>query len=307
MFRLALTRLAGAVPTLLLLVALAFMMMRAAPGGPLDSERVLPPEVLAQLEKTYHLDEPLWQQFGRYLGGVLQGDLGPSYQYADFSVNQLIAKGLPVSMQIGGSAMLLGVLLGCLAGCYAALRQNRFADHAVMTLAMTGLSAPVFVIAPLLILVFAVMLGWLPAGGWSQSGWKDMVLPVLALALPQVAIIARLMRGSMVEVLRQNYILAARAKGLAMREVVLRHALRPALMPVISYLGPAAAGVITGSVVVEQIFSVPGIGRYFVQAALNRDYTLVMGVVLFYGALIILFNFVVDLLYGVLDPRVRHS
>lgn len=309
MFRLALTRLAGAIPTLLLLIALAFVMMRAAPGGPFDKERALPPEVLAQMQQAYHLDEPLWQQFGRYLGGVLRGDLGPSYQYSDFSVNQLIGKGVPVSLQLGASAMLLGLLLGGTAGVIAALRQNHFTDHAVMTLAMTGLSLPVFVIAPLMILAFAVHLGWFPAGGWSGSwtegGWRDKLLPITALALPQIAVIARLMRGSMVEVLRSNYILTARAKGLPMRTVVLRHALRPALMPVISYLGPAAAGIITGSVVIEQIFSIPGIGRYFVQAALNRDYTLVMGVVLFYGALIILFNFIVDLLYGVLDPRLR--
>lgn len=305
MLRLALFRLAAAIPTLFLLIALAFFMMRAAPGGPFDSERVLPPEVLAQLEQAYHLDEPLWQQFARYLGGVLQGDLGPSYQYTDFSVNELILKGLPVSMSIGLGAMLFALLLGCGAGIFAALRQNRTSDYAVMTLAMTGMSIPVFVIAPLLILLFAVTLGWLPAGGWESGGVRDMVLPVLALALPQVAIISRLMRGSMIEVMSANYIRTARAKGLAMRTVILRHALRPALMPVLSYLGPAAAGVITGSVVIEQIFGIPGIGRYFVQAALNRDYTLVMGVVVFYGTLIILFNFLVDLLYGVLDPRVR--
>lgn len=304
MFRLALTRLAAAVPTLLLLVALAFFMMRAAPGGPFDSERVLPPEVTAKLEAAYHLDEPLWQQFARYVGKLARGDLGPSFQYAEFSVNELIAQGLPVSLRIGLGAITLAVLLGCLAGTVAALRQNRLTDHAVMTLAMTGMSIPVFVVAPLLILLFAVTLGWLPAGGWDGS-WRAMLLPVCALALPQVAIIARLMRGSMVEVLTSNYIRTARAKGLRGYQVVLRHALRPALMPVLSYLGPATAGIITGSVVIEQIFGVPGIGRYFVQGALNRDYTLVMGVVVFYGVLIIAFNFVVDLLYGVLDPRMR--
>lgn len=307
MLRLALLRLASAIPTLLLLIALAFFMMRAAPGGPFDSERVLPPEVLAQLEQAYHLDEPVWQQFARYLGGVLRGDLGPSFQYTDFSVNELILKGLPVSLSVGAGAMLLALLVGCGAGIVAALRQNRASDYAVMTLAMTGMSIPVFVIAPLLILLFAVTLGWLPAGGWETGGVRDMVLPVIALALPQIAIISRLMRGSMIEVLSANYIRTARSKGLAMRTVILRHALRPALMPVLSYLGPAAAGVITGSVVIEQIFGIPGIGRYFVQAALNRDYTLVMGVVVFYGTLIILFNFLVDLLYGVLDPRVRST
>ncbi len=306
MLRLAFLRLLAAVPTLLLLVALAFFMMRAAPGGPFDSERVLPPEVTAQLEAAYHLDEPLWQQFARYLGGLARGDLGPSFQYAEFSVNELIAQGLPVSLRIGLGAMVLAIVLGCGAGILAALRQNRFTDHAVMTLAMTGMSIPVFVVAPLMILLFAVTLGWLPAGGW-DGGWRSMVLPVLALALPQVAIMARLMRGSMIEVLTSNYIRTARAKGLRGWQVVLGHALRPALMPVLSYLGPATAGIITGSVVIEQIFGVPGIGRYFVQGALNRDYTLVMGVVVFYGVLIIAFNFLVDLLYGVLDPRVRQS
>ena len=305
MLRLALLRIASAVPTLLLLLALAFFMMRAAPGGPFDTERSLPPEILAKLEQAYHLDEPLWKQFARYIGGAVQGDLGPSFQYSDFTVNQLILQGLPVSLRVGLGAMVLALLVGCSAGIVAALRHNRFSDHAVMTLAMTGMSIPVFVIAPLLILLFAVTLGWLPAGGWQTGGLRDMALPVIALALPQIAILARLMRGSMVEVLNSNYIRTARAKGLATRTVVLRHALRPALMPVLSYLGPAAAGIITGSVVIEQIFGIPGIGRYFVQAALNRDYTLVMGVVIFYGTLIILFNFLVDLLYGVLDPRVR--
>ncbi|MGQ0529411.1 MAG: oligopeptide ABC transporter permease OppB [Panacagrimonas sp.] len=307
MIRHALSRLAAAVPTLLLLIALAFLMMRAAPGGPFDTERVLPAEVIEQLNQAYHLDEPLWQQFLRYLSGVVRGDLGPSFQYTDFSVNELILQGLPVSMKVGASALILALLLGGIVGSYAATRQNRFADHALMTLAMTGMSIPVFVIAPLLILFFAVTLGWLPAGGWQSGGIRDLILPVLALALPQVAVIARLTRGSMIEVLNSNYIRTARAKGLRMPTVILRHAFRPAMMPIVSYLGPAAAGIITGSVVIEQIFGIPGIGRYFVQAALNRDYTLVMGVVVFYGALIIVFNFVVDVLYGVLDPRVRST
>lgn len=307
MLRLALSRLAAAIPTLFLLIALAFFMMRAAPGGPFDTERSLPPEVLAQLEQAYHLDEPLWQQLARYMGGVLRGDLGPSYQYSDYSVNELIMQGLPVSLRVGGGAMLLALLVGTLAGVIAALRQNHFIDHAVMTLAMTGMSIPVFVVAPLLILLFAVTLGMLPAGGWQNGSLRELVLPVVALSLPQIAIIARLTRGSMIEVLNSNYIRTARAKGLTTRAVVMRHALRPAMLPVLSYLGPAAAGIITGSVVIEQIFGIPGIGRYFVQAALNRDYTLVMGVVVFYGSLIIVFNFLVDLLYGVLDPRVGKS
>jgi oligopeptide transport system permease protein len=305
MLRFAALRLFSAVPTLLLLVTAAFFMMRAAPGGPFDSERVLAPEVQKQLEAAYHLDESLPRQYLRYLGALLDGDLGPSFQYAGFTVNELIAAGFPVSLQLGLMAMLLALLVGVSAGIFAALHQNRLPDYTVMTLAMTGISIPNYVVAPLLILLFAITLGWLPAGGWEGGSLVNRVLPVIALALPQIAYIARLTRGSMIEVLRQNFIRTARAKGLPERVVLLRHALRPALLPVLSYLGPAAAGIITGSVVIEQIFGIPGLGRYFVQGALNRDYTLVMGVVIFYGVLIVLFNFLVDLLYGVLDPRVR--
>lgn len=305
MLRFAALRLFSAVPTLLLLVTAAFFMMRAAPGGPFDSERVLAPEVQKQLEAAYHLDESLPRQYLRYLGALLDGDLGPSFQYAGFTVNELIAAGFPVSLQLGLLAMLLALLVGVSAGIFAALHQNRLPDYTVMTLAMTGISIPNYVVAPLLILLFAITLGWLPAGGWEGGSLANRVLPVIALALPQIAYIARLTRGSMIEVLRQNFIRTARAKGLPERVVLLRHALRPALLPVLSYLGPAAAGIITGSVVIEQIFGIPGLGRYFVQGALNRDYTLVMGVVIFYGVLIVLFNFLVDLLYGVLDPRVR--
>ncbi|MEK6806904.1 MAG: oligopeptide ABC transporter permease OppB [Pseudomonadota bacterium] len=304
MFTYALKRLITSVPTLLVLIALTFFMMRAAPGGPFDRERALPPEIERALQAAYHLDEPLWQQFARYLGGLLRGDLGPSFQYPGFSVSELIAQGAPVSLTLGLLALLFAVPLGSMLGILAALKQHRAADYAVTTLALGGMALPSFVLAPLLILAFAVNLGWLPAGGWSSLG--SIVLPVLALALPQIAYVARLMRGSMIEVLHQAYIRAARAKGLPERLVLLRHALPAALMPVLSYLGPAAAGVMTGSVVVEQIFGIPGIGRYFVQAALNRDYTLVLGVVIFYGALIVLFNFLVDLLYGLLDPRVQH-
>jgi oligopeptide transport system permease protein len=301
----ALKRLLSAVPTLLVLITLTFFMMRAAPGGPFDRERDVEPQVRAKLEQAYHLDESLWKQYGRYLGQLVHGDLGPSFKYADRSVNELIAEGFPVSLEIGALAMLLALLLGGAAGIYAALRQNRFGDYGVMALAMTGVSIPNYVVAPLLILLFAVTLGWLPAGGWDGGAARNLLLPVLALAAPQVAYIARLMRGSMIEVLHAPYIRTARAKGLPERVVILRHALKPALMPVLSYLGPAAAGIITGSVVIEQIFGIPGIGRYFVTAALNRDYTVVMGVVIFYGGLVILFNFLVDLLYGALDPRVK--
>ncbi len=307
MFQYAIKRLIAAIPTLLVLITLAFFMIRIAPGGPFDTEKALPPEIEANLNEAYHLDEPLIQQYLRYMGQILQGDFGPSFQYKDYSVNELIGAGFQVSLQLGGSAIILALLLGTAFGIIAALRQNRALDYTVMTVAMTGISIPNFVIAPLLILAFAVGLGWLPAGGWEDGSLSNMVLPVIALALPQVAYISRLMRGSMIEVLRSNYIRTARAKGLPEYLVVLRHALRPAFLPVLSYLGPATAAVITGSVVIEKIFGIPGLGRYFVQGALNRDYTLVMGVVVFYGILIIAFNFIVDLLYGALDPKVRYD
>lgn len=300
-------RLLGAIPTLLLLITLAFFLIRLAPGGPFDGERALPPEIEANLRAQYHLDESLLQQYGRYVGNILRGDFGPSFQYKDYTVNELIATGFPVSLTLGLSAMSLALLLGAAAGMYAALRRNRAGDHTVMTVAMTGISIPNFVFAPVLILLFAIYLGWLPAGGWAGGAPAHLVLPVLALALPQVAYIARLTRGSFIEVLHSDYIRTARAKGLPLRRILLRHALKPALLPVISYLGPAAAAVITGSVVVEQIFGLPGLGRYFVQGALNRDYTLVLGVVVFYGMLIIAFNLLVDLLYAVLDPKVRYT
>ncbi len=307
MLRYAFKRLVGAIPTLLVLITLAFFMIRVAPGGPFDSEKSLPPEIEANLNAAYHLDEPLIQQYGRYMLSILQGDFGPSFQYKDFSVNELIGSGFKVSLTIGGSALLLALLVGSTLGIIAALRQNQATDYTVMTIAMTGISIPNFVIAPLLILLFAVTLGWLPAGGWDGDGVSKLILPVVSLSLPYIAYISRLMRSSMIETLRSNYIRTARAKGVAEHVIILRHALKPAFMPVLSFLGPAAAAIITGSVVIEKIFGIPGLGRYFVQGALNRDYTLVMGVVVFYGILIIVFNFLVDLLYGALDPKVRYD
>jgi oligopeptide transport system permease protein len=305
--RYSISRLLGAIPTLFILIALAFFMIRVAPGGPFDAEKQLPPEIEANLRAAYHLDEPLYQQFARYIGNLVRGDFGPSFQYKDYSVTELIGAGFPVSLQLGGSAMLLALLFGITAGTLAALRQNSRTDYSVMAVSMTGISIPNFVMAPLLILFFAVTLGWLPAGGIGDGSLRYLLLPVVALALPQIAYIARLTRGSMIEVLRSNFVRTARAQGLPERTVVLRHALKPALLPVVSYLGPATAAIITGSVVIEQIFGVPGLGRYFVQGALNRDYTLVMGVVVFYGALIILFNLVVDLVYAWLDPKVKYA
>ncbi|HHC72225.1 MAG TPA: oligopeptide ABC transporter permease OppB [Thiotrichales bacterium] len=302
----AFRRFLGAWPTLLLIITLAFFLIRVAPGGPFDTDKMLPPEVQANLDKKYHLDEPLWMQYGRYLWDVAHGDFGPSFQYKDYSVTELIGAGFPVSLRLGLSAIALALVVGVTFGTLAALRQNSRLDYTVMALSMTGISIPNFVMAPLMLLVFAVYLHWLPAGGWNDGALPNMILPVIALALPQIAYISRLTRGSMIEVLRSNYIRTARAKGLPERVVLMRHALKPGLLPVVSYLGPATAGIITGSVVIEQIFGIPGIGRYFVQGALNRDYTLVMGVVIFYGVLIIVFNFIVDLVYGLLDPRVRY-
>ena len=306
MLKYSLKRLITAIPTLFILMTMAFFMMRAAPGGPFDTEKTLPPEIQANLDKKYHLDEPLIQQYGRYLLDLVRGDFGPSFQYKDYTVNELIATGFPVSLKLGGIAVLLAFVVGSGIGIMAARMQNSPTDYTLMAGAMTGISIPNFVLAPLLILVFAVYLQWLPAGGWNDGAIRNTILPIIGLALPQIAYISRLMRGSMIEVLRSNAIRTARAKGLPEHTVILRHALRPALLPVISFLGPATAAILTGSVVIEQIFGIPGLGRYFVQGALNRDYTLVMGVVVFYGALIILFNFIVDLLYAALDPRIRY-
>ena len=307
MLRYATRRFLGALPTLFILIALAFFLIRVAPGGPFDSEKALLPEVEANLRAAYNLDEPLHQQFARYVWGLAQADFGPSFQYRDYTVTELIMTGFPVSLRLGGMAITLALLVGVTAGSLAALRQNTRTDYAVMSASMTGISIPNFVMAPLLILIFAVYLGWLPAGGLGDGSPRNMVLPVIALALPQIAYISRLTRGSLIEVLRSNFIRTARAQGLPMHKIVLRHALKPALLPVVSYLGPATAAVITGSVVIEQIFGVPGLGRFFVQGALNRDYTLVMGVVVFYGVLIIAFNLLVDLAYAWLDPKVKYS
>jgi len=305
MHRYILGRLASAVPTLLIVVTVAFFMMRIAPGGPFDRERALPPEIEANVLKAYNLDKPLLQQYFDYVGNLLRGDFGPSLKFRDFSVNDLIFGGFGASFQIGSLALLLAVLCGVSMGTVAALRQNRRTDYAVMTFAMTGIAIPNFVMAPLLTLVLGVYLSLLPVAGWGGGAAANKILPVLALALPQIAYIARLTRGSMVEVLNSNFIRTARAKGLRERIVVVRHALRGALLPVLSYLGPATANIVTGSVVIESIFDIPGIGRYFVHGALNRDYPMVMGTVVFYAVLIILLNLVVDLLYAWLDPKVR--
>jgi len=305
MLRYIIKRIMGALPTLLILITISFFLIRVAPGGPFDSEKDLPPEIQKNLEAKYHLDEPLYKQYFRYLGDIVQGDFGPSFQYKDYTVTELIAKGFPVSLTIGGFALLFALILGVSLGTMAAVRQNSWVDYLLMSTAMTGISIPNFVVAPLLILFFAVYRNWFPAGGWGDGQWNYLVLPVLALSLRYIAYIARLMRGSMIEILQSDYIRTAKAKGLSTFQTVFKHALKPALMPVVSYLGPAAAGIITGSVVIEKIFGVPGLGRYFVQGALNRDYTLVMGVIIFIGVLIVIFNLVVDILYAYLDPKIR--
>jgi oligopeptide transport system permease protein len=303
----ALRRLLQVIPTLFVIVTAAFFVMRLAPGGPFDQEQTLPPEIAANLEAAYGLDQPIAVQYGHYLGDLAHGDLGPSFRYKDFRVSELIARGLPVTLTIGALALLLAVGLGVPLGMLAALRHNGALDHAVMGVALIGIAIPNFVVAPVLALLFGVKLGWVPVAGWEPGNVRFLILPVLTLALPFVAYIARLTRGSLLEVLQASYMRAARAKGLTQGVLLRRHALKPTLKPVISFLGPATAALLTGSLVVEQVFGLPGVGRYFVQGAINRDYTLVMGMVVFYAALILLLNLVVDLLYGWLDPRIRHE
>jgi len=281
-------------------------MVHAAPGGPFDDERALPADVEANIAAAYHLDEPLPQQFLRYMSGLLQGDLGPSYRYRDYTVAELIGSAFPYSLKLGAMAMALALLLGVSAGTVAALRQGTTFDKVVMGFSMTGISIPVFVIAPVLVLFLAVKLQWLPAGWSSSTGVSRYLLPVITLALPQIAYIARLTRASMIDVLGRDFIRTAYAQGLGTATVVRVHALKPAMLPVLSYMGPAIAAILTGSVVVEEIFGIPGLGQFFVRGALNRDYTLVLGIVVFYASLIVFLNLLVDILYGAIDPRVRY-
>jgi oligopeptide transport system permease protein len=303
MVRYLLRRLLVAIPTLFLVIALAFFLMRAAPGSPFEVNRMLPPQVEHNLLVKYGMDRPLFDQFLAYLGGVLRGDFGPSLKYTDKSVVQIVADGFPTSLRLGLSALMVGGALGVALGVFAALHQNRGEDFAATALAILGICIPSFVTAPLLVLVFAQQLGWLPTAGLDSAA--GYILPVTVLALPQIAIISRLTRAGMVEALRTNYVRTARAKGLPERTVVMRHALRAAILPLVSYLGPACAGLITGSLVVEKIFGLPGIGRSFVISALERDYTVVMGVVILYAGMIILLNLLSDLAVAALDPRVR--
>lgn len=298
-------RLLGAIPTLFLVIALSFILVHAAPGGPFDAERVLPPDIEQNILEYYHLDEALPKQFLRYVGNLLQGDMGPSYRKRGQAVDEIIGGRLSFSLTLGAVAMLVALVAGIAAGTWAALHQNSRSDRIVMGFAMTGISIPVFVIAPFLVLILAVKLKILPAGWSGSTGIAGFILPVFTLALPQVAYIARLTRASMIDVLSSPFIRTARAQGLGRADVVRYHALKPAMLPVLSYLGPAIASVLTGSVVVEQIFGIPGVGSEFVLASLNRDYTLVLGIVIVYATLIILLNLLVDVLYRTIDPRVR--
>ncbi|WP_295362991.1 ABC transporter permease subunit [Arenimonas sp.] len=292
--------------TLWLLATLCFVLLRAAPGGPFDAEKAAPPEVEAALAAQYRLDQSLPAQYGHWLADVARGDLGPSFQYPDYTVNELLAASLPISLLNGGLALLLALAIGIPLGVWAALRAGRWTDRLLMFGAGLGLSVPKFVAAPLLVLLFAVTLQWLPAGGWDGT-WRSMVLPVVALALPNLAYCARLTRASLLEVLGADYLRAARGRGLSGARLLLVHALRPGLLPVVAWLSPALINVVSGSAVVEQVFGIPGVGRYFVQGALNRDYTLVLGVVLAIGAAIVLINALVDALRAWLDPRLRDA
>jgi len=303
--RYALLRIFGAIPTLFLVVALAFLMVHAAPGGPFDAERRLPPDIEANVARAYHLDESLPDQFMRYVEGLTRGDLGPSYRYRDYTVAELIRGALPLSMQLGLLAMALALLVGISAGLAAALRSNSFLDRFITGVAMIGISVPIFVIAPLMVLVFAVYLQWLPASWSGGEGARRLLLPVVVLALPQIAYIARLTRGNMIAVLKSDFVRTARAQGLSTASIIRFHAFKPAMLPLLSYMGPAMAGILTGSVVVEKVFGIPGVGQFFINGALNRDYTLVLGITIFYAALVIFMNLLVDLLYGFFDPRIR--
>ncbi|PID51260.1 MAG: oligopeptide ABC transporter permease OppB, partial [Pasteurellales bacterium] len=279
-----------AIPTLFILITFSFFLMRLAPGNPFSSEKAYPPEVMANIEAKYHLNEPLYKQYGLYLENLAHGDFGPSFKYKDQSVNDLLASAFPVSFKLGAIAFVFAVLLGITAGVVAALKQNSKWDYIVMGFAMTGVIMPSFVFAPLLVLFFAIYMKWLPAGGWNGGEIYYMVLPVLSLTIGYLAGIARITRGSMIEVLHSNYIRTAKAKGLSLKKIIFRHALKPALLPVITYLGPAFVGIITGSMVIESVFGLPGIGQLFVNGALNRDYSLVLSLTILVGTLTIFFN-----------------
>lgn len=307
MLRFIINRVLVAIPTLLILVVFSFVLMFAAPGGPFDAERPLPPEVMANVMERYGLDQPYWKQMVDYVKNVvLHFDFGPSFQYRDRTVNDVIAQGFPVTLTYGAWSALVAVLVGVSLGVAAALRQNSWLDYLAVGVTIGAQALPNFVMAPVLVLIFTLWLGWLPGGGWEGGQWNHVIMPVIALSTSYMASIARITRSSMLEVMNSNFIRTALAKGLPMRKVVLRHAMKPALTPVVSYLGPAIVGMITGSVVVDVAFSTGGIGQFFVNSAFNRDYSVIMGITILVGALTLLFNLLVDILYAWIDPRIRY-
>jgi oligopeptide transport system permease protein len=309
MIRFTLRRFLSLIPTIFLIISFAFIIVRSAPGGPFSTERNTTPEVLENLKKKYHMDESMPRQYVRYLAQVAQGDLGPSFRYKDYTVNQLVQQALPTSMLLGTLALAVAVVLGVAIGLVSALRQNSWIDYSSMSLAVIGISVPLFVIGPLLKLYFSIKHPWLPTSGWlgERNGWVVLLMPVATLCLPYLASIARLTRASVLEILRADYIRTARAKGLSEPVVMLKHVLKGAMLPVVSYLGPTFALILTGTVVVETIFTIPGMGRFYIQAAFNRDYTMIMGDVIVVSVLMLVMNFVVDIIYGFLDPRISYK
>ncbi len=300
-------RLTVAIPTLLILVVLSFVLMYTAPGGPFNSERPLPPEVLANIEAKYGLDQPFWKRIAVYIHGVIFNfDFGPSFQFKNRSVNDIIAQGFPITLTYGFWSFVVAVTVGVSLGIAAALRQNTWLDYLAVGISIGAQVLPNFVMAPILLLVFTLWLGWLPGGGWAGGQWQYLVMPVIALSTSYMASIARITRSSMLEVLNTNFIRTAKAKGLPTRRIIWRHAMKPAMLPVLSYLGPAFVGMITGSVIIDIFFSTGGIGQFFVNSAFNRDYSVIMGITILVGALTILFNLIVDLLYAWIDPKIRY-
>ncbi len=306
MLRFIFIRLLQALPVILIVITATFFLVRSAPGGPFDQEKVVIPEVKKALESQYRLDQPIYQQYFAYLGDLLEGDLGPSFKYPGRSVNEILLAGLPVTAELGFYALLIALLTGISAGVFASLKPNTAQDYVPMSLAMIGICMPSFLLGPLLVLTFGIWLEWLPITGWGDMP-GDKILPAITLGSAYAAYIARLSRAGMLEILSQDYIRTARAKGLSESRVVIRHALRGGLIPVIAFLGPAFAGLLAGSFVVETIFQIPGLGRFYVQAAFNRDYTMILGTTVFLSTLIIFFNLVSDIIAAWLNPRLRHQ
>ncbi|WP_422480390.1 ABC transporter permease [Pleomorphochaeta sp. DL1XJH-081] len=302
-------RLLGIIPTLLIIVTISFFIVRVAPGGPFDGERALPEVVKRNIEAKYHMNDPLLVQYGRYMFDVMRGDLGPSYRYKDHDVNFYIFQSLPNSMILGAIAISIAIVFGITSGMLATVKQNTWVDYLSMAFAVVGISVPLFVIGPVLQYVFAMKLQWLPTSGWftSGDGWKTIIMPAITLAFLDFATIARLTRSSMLETLRSDYIRTAKAKGMKNSAIIFKHAMKGAMLPIVSYLGPAFAGIITGSVVVEQVFRIPGLGKFFVQSSFNRDYTLIVGVVIVYSVILVIMNFFVDIIYSLLDPRITYK